>query len=1105
LESSALGKNEFKQVPIPGRVEFDLYMSMRRTYKLRSYKLNAVCDHFFGGAKDDVTYADIKEAYDTQDAHKLGVVAKYCYQDAWLVLRLLEKTKEVFNTMAMASLCVVPLTYIIDRGQQIKCFSLILNDIHGEYICNYDNVKVEGEEAGDDVGYQGACVIEAQAGFHDDPVVTLDFASLYPSIMQNKQLCYTTYVDNTAFLGIPGVHYEKFETFPGHFETFAYHEGEESILCKLERTMGLERKAVRRLIKTEEDAFMRSVLDGQQLAIKTAMNSLYGFTGTKTGMLPLVAIAAAVTCTGRSIIMKTKDFMEKQYNCNVVYGDSVPAHTPVYIRETAYNEDFEMVQTVSMKRIDEIAYFAGDTDTKESRELALMETWTDEGWVRLHRVIRHKLDKSKKILRIVTGAGLVEVTDEHSLITSDNRVIDAKKVKVGTRLMHGGYPRIERWDDAENAEGDGLGTLACAELAGVYFVHGMVHEHGFTLTFSNGITVSALDKVKRLLHDVYSDASVVISGGECDDVCGDVAVVVTMTLDHLLIDGSSLRSSIRVIPQSVLHGSPRVKYAFFDGATITRLEGSTPQVIQSQIALLASVLDYEVSFQSQPFENQFDGEKHKQASVDVGSKEASSGSTGVSICVDYHRALYERQFSFHNTFIAKVVAGKDASRVLSVEEVSYEGYVYDLTTENHKFAAGVGQIVVHNTDSVMVVFPEPAEKDGEAETAAVELVHAENEKHVSELFVEEDGGPVVSRSEQDTQRLKYIFEMGNKASEEASALFGPPILLEFENVYFPYLLVSKKRYCAMSWLSPEGPPKLTMKGLAVVRRDFALVVTNCMKTVINLLMERKGNAEVCQYITKTLQDITDGNIDFELLTIRKELKKWEYASATPHAELAQKMKTRSRLQPFFRNVLRPIVTGEMPIDYGVMARHVAQLRKWQTKIRCSGADAMALKDVVKLIVDDDKRKVFKAMKITGADVWKEQVQAMGVYKSLFHEGIFHEKDLANMYAELDMSDVVEWQEPKLGDRIGYIVVRGGGNVNERSEDVAFAKALGMKPDAYYYINQQLKNPLIGLLEHTMGMKDANAIFEPYLRLAKNKSNSNREITDFFAPVKKAKA
>jgi DNA polymerase delta subunit 1 len=43
--------------------------------------------------------------------------------------------------------------------------------------------------------YEGATVIEPKRGYYKEPVATLDFASLYPSIMQAHNLCYTTWLD----------------------------------------------------------------------------------------------------------------------------------------------------------------------------------------------------------------------------------------------------------------------------------------------------------------------------------------------------------------------------------------------------------------------------------------------------------------------------------------------------------------------------------------------------------------------------------------------------------------------------------------------------------------------------------------------------------------------------------------------------------------------------------------------------------------------------------------------------------------------------------------------------------------------------------------------
>ena len=50
----------------------------------------------------------------------------------------------------------------------------------------------------DEVAYEGATVIEPEKGYYDVPIATLDFSSLYPSIMMAHNLCYTTLVDRST-------------------------------------------------------------------------------------------------------------------------------------------------------------------------------------------------------------------------------------------------------------------------------------------------------------------------------------------------------------------------------------------------------------------------------------------------------------------------------------------------------------------------------------------------------------------------------------------------------------------------------------------------------------------------------------------------------------------------------------------------------------------------------------------------------------------------------------------------------------------------------------------------------------------------------------------
>ena len=99
--------------------------------------------------------------------------------------------------LEMGRVCRVPLSYLINKGQQVKVFALILFFARKfGYIVPFtprsNDDKMKGAVSEQEVTYQGATVIEPVRGFYTTPIVTLDFSSLYPSIMIARNLCYST-------------------------------------------------------------------------------------------------------------------------------------------------------------------------------------------------------------------------------------------------------------------------------------------------------------------------------------------------------------------------------------------------------------------------------------------------------------------------------------------------------------------------------------------------------------------------------------------------------------------------------------------------------------------------------------------------------------------------------------------------------------------------------------------------------------------------------------------------------------------------------------------------------------------------------------------------
>ena len=188
FSSKAHGTRDSKDINIEGRVQFDMMQIILREHKLRSYSLNAVSAHFLGEQKEDVHHSVITQLQNGDEFSRRRL-AVYCIKDAYLPLRLMEKLMCVFNQTEMARVTGVPIAYLFTRGQQIKVASQLYRK------ARQHDLVIPVERKGSDEGkYEGAVVIEPTRGFYQDPVATLDFASLYPSIMMAHNLCYSTLV-----------------------------------------------------------------------------------------------------------------------------------------------------------------------------------------------------------------------------------------------------------------------------------------------------------------------------------------------------------------------------------------------------------------------------------------------------------------------------------------------------------------------------------------------------------------------------------------------------------------------------------------------------------------------------------------------------------------------------------------------------------------------------------------------------------------------------------------------------------------------------------------------------------------------------------------------
>uniref|UniRef100_A0A8C7JG38 DNA polymerase n=1 Tax=Oncorhynchus kisutch TaxID=8019 RepID=A0A8C7JG38_ONCKI len=315
FQSKQMGRRENKILNMEGRVQFDLLQVLLRDYKLRSYTLNAVSFHFLQEQKEDVQHSIITDLQNGNEQTRRRL-AVYCLKDAYLPLRLLQKLMCVINYMEMARVTGVPLTYLLSRGQQIKVVSQLLRQAMKQGLV----MPVVKPEGGED--YTGATVIEPEKGYYSVPIATLDFSSLYPSIMMAHNLCYTTLLQKGSAEKL-GLTPEDFIKTPTG-DLFVKSSVRKGLLPDILEDLLSARKKAKAELKKETDPFKKQVLDGRQLALKISANSVYGFTGAQVGKLPCLEISQVSTLPSflKHSVSKWKLGPGPQASGAVIYGDT---------------------------------------------------------------------------------------------------------------------------------------------------------------------------------------------------------------------------------------------------------------------------------------------------------------------------------------------------------------------------------------------------------------------------------------------------------------------------------------------------------------------------------------------------------------------------------------------------------------------------------------------------------------------------------------------------------------------------------------------------------------------------------------------------------------
>uniref|UniRef100_A0A5S6Q974 DNA polymerase n=1 Tax=Trichuris muris TaxID=70415 RepID=A0A5S6Q974_TRIMR len=249
---------------------------------------------------------------------------KKCLADAFTAWRICEKLHFLQLSMEITRVVggIMSKTMMGGRAERIEYLLLhafnSLGYVYPEKQSKKGRMKTEAGDVDDALverkkaSYTGGLVLEPKKGFYDKFVLLLDFNSLYPSIIQEYNICFTTV--ETRPKTTEAVGSDWIPALPESSKSTGV------LPCEIKRLVQ-SRQQVKQMMKSNCSAELWQQYNIRQQALKITANSVYGCLGFGGSRFYAKPLAALVTSKGREILIETKDVVEK-LGLEVVYGDT---------------------------------------------------------------------------------------------------------------------------------------------------------------------------------------------------------------------------------------------------------------------------------------------------------------------------------------------------------------------------------------------------------------------------------------------------------------------------------------------------------------------------------------------------------------------------------------------------------------------------------------------------------------------------------------------------------------------------------------------------------------------------------------------------------------
>ncbi|KAG5643370.1 hypothetical protein DXG03_001018 [Asterophora parasitica] len=296
-----------------------------------TWSMTEMCKTHLRSERQDIDSDDTASYFDggLSTPGRLLTFVRHCELDAHYQMAIAAKVQILPLTRQLTNLAGNSWNKTLNGGRAERNEYILLHEFHRlKYICPDKTwgkkaaAAVKQESQDDDPEsvkttkskrdkYKGGLVFEPKRGLWDRFILVMDFNSLYPSIIQEYNIDFTTVerVDDD-------------ETGEDKIPEPPSSDVPQGVLPRLIATLVNRRRQVKSLMK-DRTATPAQLLqyDIKQQALKLTANSMYGCLGFEYSRFFARPLAALTTFKGREILTHTRELAES-LELDVVYGDT---------------------------------------------------------------------------------------------------------------------------------------------------------------------------------------------------------------------------------------------------------------------------------------------------------------------------------------------------------------------------------------------------------------------------------------------------------------------------------------------------------------------------------------------------------------------------------------------------------------------------------------------------------------------------------------------------------------------------------------------------------------------------------------------------------------